>query len=1171
MRVRCGDLRLQIDEPRPGVYRVDVRPVGADKLTPAAGDAQLRSAVRVDAAAGALVIRRDGQPVWNGRVRRLPTFGRAQAPGLEIAWAAAPDEGLYGLGERFNAFNQYGRRAEMWIEDAPGQGDDSARTYYVAPVLFSTAGYAFFAADNPEGVFDLNSQGAGQHVYQRAGSAAVFFIAVGADLRELVARRAAVQGPFRTIPDWAWGPWISRNSFESQAAAEDALAGMFKRGLPVAAMVQEAWKGSSEQRRSNDFSASRWPDLKRFFDYCNRHGVKNILWQVPIVHPAHPGFAEAAAKGYFVRKPDGSVSFRQHWLAGFANVDFTNPEAVKYWQDQMRATVRLGIGGFKTDDGEDIKPDDVFADGRRGWQMHNEYSVLYGQAVMDLLNQERIDGLLWSRSGSLGIERIPALWAGDQYANWQQLASLLPAGLSASISGAPFWGHDIGAYIGRPSAELYIRWAQFGALSPLMQYHGIERREPWEFGPEAEAAYRLLAFLRMNLKPTLIALGREAAESGQPIMRPMIMHYPGEPAYRAEQTQYLLGPDLLVAPVLEAGARGRAVFFPEGVWHHALRPFAYRGPGRFEVPVELCDAPLFLREGAKLPLQYDEKAGLGEWRADMPERELAVADGRSVIINPRVCLVGDTMLRTNTVTFDLHPSFAGRLAGYWFFEDQPARKTPVEPRFADGRWMVDGRPPSGTALDGRRQTLVLEDVVRPTQPRRLWQATVRWESPISLQLDDAPLPVAQPGARSVRTRVRNQSTRPIATRVCASATADARIKPAEHRLELAPGATGTLEWNVEFLPGPAVGDSRLRFQVMAGDAEMASLVCPYVRSPRWAAVGPFLTETRRAHGPPFAPEWTLDADTGFAADGRVVKWTAVPEHALRMGGVDFIALYGLTENAAAYALTYLRSEIAQPVELRFGSDDTLTVWLNGERLFSAETYRWSEPDQNIIPARLRAGVNTLLVKVGQDRDPWNFILRITGPNGARVAGLRDGFADIGRFQANRAVARTRPARQQPFDWQVAGPWTDIPDPARAGALPQDAMALASAWPPPAGREWRRVPPDRCAENLLDLNEILGYTPSGLAYAAATVRVDRPVNAEIIAGSDDGLMLWLNGRLVVNANQPRRFQAGSERVRVALQPGANRLLCRVSQGGGEWKLQVNLSDLSRPTPEPIEGR
>ncbi|MGD9875035.1 MAG: glycoside hydrolase family 31 protein [Kiritimatiellia bacterium] len=534
-------------------------------------------------------------------------------------------EAIYGLGQRFNGLNQAGRMVEMWIRDAPGQGHGNEASYFCTPVLFSSAGYAFFAADNPDGDFSLNTLVEGWNRYSRAGRDWTFYLAFAPTLKELVQHRARMQGPFRGIPDWAWGPWISRNSFENQGEAEEAINEMVKRGFPVAAIVQEAWKGPYETGDFNNFSKQGWPELDRYFTLCSQHGIQTVLWQVPVMPPSHPGLMELAEKSFFVRKPDGLVSWRREWLEGMANIDFTNPEAVKWWKDQMRDEIRRGVRGFKSDDGEDIKPDDVFADGRRGWQMHNEYASLYARALFELFDEEGADGMLWGRSASMGTGRTPALWAGDQYASWEQYRSLIPAGLSAGVSGAPFWGHDIGGYIGDPGPELYIRWLQFGAFSPLMQYHGMKRREPWEFGREAEAAYKLLSHLRMNLKPTLIALGREAAATGLPIMRPMTMEFPADPRFASEDSQYMLGPDLLVAPVLEANAMVRKVKFPAGVWRHLLRPEKlYEGPSEPLVSCGLVDAPVFVRDGASLKVQLDEGRELGEWHPDDPVREIII-------------------------------------------------------------------------------------------------------------------------------------------------------------------------------------------------------------------------------------------------------------------------------------------------------------------------------------------------------------------------------------------------------------------------------------------------------------------------------------------------------------------------------------------------------------------
>ncbi len=569
-------LRISVTPAAKDVFRVDIAPDGSKSLIHAGS--------------------------WVGEARPLASYGRAQVPGIEISWQAA-DEAIYGLGQRFNSLNQSGKKCEMWIRDEPGQSGGDA-SYFCTPVLFSTRGYAVFAADNPEGDFDFNSAGDGKNRYRRTGQTATFYVATGKSLKELIAVRAKFQGPFAGIPDWAWGPWISRNSYENQSEAEAAIRGMIERNIPVAAIVQEAWKGTSETGDFNNFSTNRWPRLDAYFKLCSDQNIKTILWQVPVIHPSSPEYAAAAKAGYFVKATDGSVRLRKHWLEGFANVDFTNPKAVAWWKNLLRPLVRMGVRGFKVDDGEDIEADDVFSDGRRGWQLHNEYPVLYARAVASLFKEEGASSVLWVRSSSLGGEQTPVLWAGDQYAKWDQLRSLVPAGLSASMSGAPFWGHDIGGYIGTPSPELYIRWTQFGAFCPLMQYHGQTAREPWNFGKDAEDAYKLLANLRVSLKPTLIALGQEATRTGMPIMRPMILEFPDDPRFLDEDTQYMLGPDLLVAPVLSEGATKRTVKFPRGTWVHLLDKRLFEGPTDAEVEIGLQSVPVFARKGSAAQIRF---------------------------------------------------------------------------------------------------------------------------------------------------------------------------------------------------------------------------------------------------------------------------------------------------------------------------------------------------------------------------------------------------------------------------------------------------------------------------------------------------------------------------------------------------------------------------------------
>jgi len=334
--------------------------------------------------------------------------------------------------------------------------------------------------------------------------------------------------------------------------------------------------------------------------------------------------------------------------------------------------------------------------------------------------------MLWARSGSLGLRNYPALWAGDQGATWSQLRTIIPAGLSTGISGMPYWGHDIGGYFGSCTPELYVRWAQLGTLSPLMQYHGIEAREPWTFGPVADEAYAMLARLRMNLVPTLMALGDDAAETGLPIMRPVWMHFPDDDRFRGDDSQFLLGEDLLVAPVMEEGATGRVVRFPEGTWHHALAPIAFDGPADVAVPVGMVDAPLFVRGGTELAVQLDEGQALGTWSPDAATRTLAFDDGRAVVRNLEAPLVGNPLGRETRLRFGLVGGVDAPTVT-WFWRDQPddVRDADVS---ADGRVVTADLSPTGDEpVVGRRQVYRIVNASAGLD----FEGEIDWHSPVT--------------------------------------------------------------------------------------------------------------------------------------------------------------------------------------------------------------------------------------------------------------------------------------------------------------------------------------------------------------------------------------------------------------------------------------------------------
>lgn len=1130
---------LQLSPLAPGVYRVDADTTGAD-------------------APGAITVGLDDAAITL-TVRPLDAFGRAAVPGLEWSWPARPGEVITGLGERFDALDQAGKRVEMWIEDAPLQPD--AKTYYAAPILYSSAGYALAATDNPEGVFDLDSAHAGLNRYQRAGTTGSLIVVLRPTLDEQLRAlmpRLALPEP---IPDWAWGPWISRNSYETQAEAEAALAGMRERRLPVAAIVQEAWKGPSEQGQFNQWASPGWPDPTGFLNACTAAGVRNILWQVPVLHPASPRFAEAEANGYLVRRPDGSVSFREAWLAGFANIDMTNPAAVAWWQDLMRPLVRAGVAGFKADDGEDIKATDVFSDGRRGWQLHNEYSVLYARAIDELLDEEGADGILWARSGSLGQQRHPALWAGDQAATWEQLRTLIPAGLSVGLSGMPFWGHDIGGYAGQPSPELYIRWLQLGTLSPMMQYHGVNAREPWAFGDEADRAYAFAARARMNLVPHLRSLAGEAARTGVPIMRPMAMVFPSDPRSAREDSQYMLGADLLVAPVLEPGAHGRRVRVPEGRWRLATQRVIFEGPSEAVVPVGMVDLPLLVRANASLELALPEGGSLGDWREGTPAREVADWDDGPMMLDPSLPVRASSADTPVTLRFKVAACARPRALWRWADASGPWHAESAEPA-GDG-WSVDLTPPPDERRPGRRQAYRVVADAGGT-PVELLAAEIAYRAPLDLE----PVgPTTITGDRSpIAVRARNPLDEPFeGTLAWRSGEAPASER-ATRDIRLAPGESAIVEWSVR-RPGGRVGTLAASVEARQRGRVVMTVPVGVQGGVRWAIAGPFDAppDSPRLFGRPLGPEFSTDADVAFA--GGTARWRALdPGDLPDAGRLDFNRLLGRRDFAAAYAMTKVRSDRAQPAELRFGSDDTLVVWVNGELAHAAEAYRSAAPDQEIVPVRLRGGVNTIVAQVAQDINAWELLFRLTGPRGGAIAGVADGFDDFASYAPGRAPpARTLSVRG--FAWSVAGPypWADAPGEASPD-LPSDRIALD-----PAFDGWSRLAGDPGSLGGIDLAEAVGLGGNRAAYLRAEVESPLAREVTLRAGSDDGLVVWVNGERVWAREVGRVFRAGEDEVRVRLRAGVNTLVFRVSQLGGEWRFQGELYDRDTGTPIRLETR
>ncbi len=291
-------------------------------------------------------------------------------------------------------------------------------------------------------------------------------------------------------------------------------------------------------------------------------------------------------------------------------LDFTNPETVAWWQSHIRRLAQMGVDGFKTDFGEQVPEDAVFADGRTGRELHNVYPRLYNQATAEALAQEtapdQSGGILLARSAWHGSQRFSAIFAGDQSSDFGPatgLPSVIVAGQNAGLSGFPYWACDIGGYFGTPTDEVFVRWAQFGAFCPIMQIHGTGCREPWRFSATTLATYRRYAQLRMDLLPYIYTLAQQAAETGLPMMRALPLEFPDDPGVWDDvaEREYCFGEQLLVAPVYYGLDRFRYLYLPAGGWRDFWTGEWREGGRVHQVPADLETIPVHARAGAIIP------------------------------------------------------------------------------------------------------------------------------------------------------------------------------------------------------------------------------------------------------------------------------------------------------------------------------------------------------------------------------------------------------------------------------------------------------------------------------------------------------------------------------------------------------------------------------------------
>ena len=528
--------------------------------------------------------------------------------GVHEALALAPDEALVGLGETYHGLDLRGRRRLLWAADTFGLNTTDL-TYKPLPLWLSSRGYGCLLHRPERTVVDCGALSSVTLGLSVAAPEMDYFVFLG-DPRTVIERYTALTGLPAVPPRWALGVWMSRCMYRNRAEVEAVVEAMRARGLPLDVIhVDPLWLRGRAARVLDacDFvwDEEAFPDPRGFVAGLRARGVRLSLWENPYVPRDGEAFRDGRARGFFATTPEGEPA-APTVNPEAAVVDFTNPEAAAWWAAKHRPLLDLGVAAFKTDYGESVPAEARFASGETGASVHNRYPLLYNRTVFDATRAATGTGLVFARAATAGSQRYPVHWSGDAQATFGGMAGALRAGLGFACAGGAFWGHDIGGFWGPdafapPSARLYVRWAQFGLLSPIARFHGTTPREPWEFGDEAVAIVRTFSCLRYRLLPYLEGCAREAGETGLPVLRPLLFDHPHDPLAWRTDLQYLLGPLLLVAPIFDEGER-RDVYLPAGEWWDWWEDRVHRGPGHVSVAAPLARVPLFVRGDSVLPL-----------------------------------------------------------------------------------------------------------------------------------------------------------------------------------------------------------------------------------------------------------------------------------------------------------------------------------------------------------------------------------------------------------------------------------------------------------------------------------------------------------------------------------------------------------------------------------------
>ncbi len=612
-------------------YDVPPSPAGDMRVTSTdAGVVEITAGVyqiRVSGSDAALSIHdlRDGHTLL--ATRSAVFTSRRSRIGMEFA--INRDERVFGAGERMGFLDKRGKRYLNWNTDDPFIREVTDPLYQSVPFLvrWQPGGRSAGIFHDYPGVswMDVDSTGHNSIRLHQAEERMSLFLCAGPTFADVIGQYTLLTGTMMLPPKWALGFHQSRYSYRNEAEVYELVAGFRKRSIALDAVYLDIHY--MDEYRVFTWDRDAFPDPSSMIERLAAEGVRVITIVDPGVKADsdYHVYRDGLARDVFARRSSGEVYHGEVWPGRAVFPDFTAERAREFWADHHKSLLGAGVSGIWNDMNEPADfvgdeldrimftpPLDVVLEGegrpKGHMHYHNGYALKMAEATHAAFEKHRPGErpFLLTRAGYAGVQKYAAIWNGDIDSSWHHLAQSIPMFLNMGVSGLPFVGSDIGGFQSDATPELYARWMQFAVFTPYMRAHSAVDtgpHEPWCFGSTVEDVARESINLRYRLLPYIYSVFAGSAETGLPVMSPMVLHWPHDERCSAMWDQFMFGPSLMVAPIVYPDQRKRLVTFPEGSWYNFYTGEQLQGPAEKAVEAPFERIPVYVRGGSVVPMQ----------------------------------------------------------------------------------------------------------------------------------------------------------------------------------------------------------------------------------------------------------------------------------------------------------------------------------------------------------------------------------------------------------------------------------------------------------------------------------------------------------------------------------------------------------------------------------------